>query len=95
MERVWAVLTETENYGQWWGAATLRVDPAGPARPGQTVQARGRALGRTWPVSVRVLGVDAPRRTLDLETVLPLGITVRNHIVCTPLGASRCRLSFG
>ena len=91
----WRVLTDSESYGDWWNARLERVEPSGAAREGQIVHASTRAIGRAWPVTVRVLGVDHDRHVLDLQTALPLGITVRNHIVVAALGPSRCRLTFG
>ncbi|HLZ21712.1 MAG TPA: SRPBCC family protein [Ktedonobacterales bacterium] len=92
---VWAVLTEPASYSAWWDARTKRIEPAGPAAAGQVVHASSRALGRSWPVTTRVLAVDAGRHALDMETALPLGITVRNHILCDPLDATATRVTFG
>jgi hypothetical protein len=94
-ERVWAVLMAPEHYGEWWDARTERVEPSGPARPGQVIAASSRALGRRWPVTTEVLAVDADRRALDLSTTLPLGIVVQNHILVQPVDATSSRVTFG
>ncbi len=92
---VWALLTNPATYDDWWDARTERIEPAGPARAGQVIQASSRAFGRRWPVALCVLGVDAEQHTLDLQTALPLGIRGRNHIVCTAIDTARCRVAFG
>ena len=61
-ETVWAVLTDPASYSSWWNARTEAIEPAGLAAPGQVVRASSRALGRRWPVTTRVLAVDAGRR---------------------------------
>ncbi|HEY7782470.1 MAG TPA: SRPBCC family protein [Ktedonobacterales bacterium] len=95
LERTWAVLMDPAGYGDWWNARTERIDPEGPAAPGQTIYASATAFGRRWPVTVHVVGVDAARHILDLRTELPLGILAANHIVCEPVDDVSCRVSFG
>src|SRR6185295_12977265 len=95
IERVWELLANPGNYALWWDAETRSIEPPGPAQSGQRISARTRALGKDWPVHVLVERVDPDKRQLELTTQLPFGITVHNHIGCTALDASRCRLSFG
>ena len=95
LERVWVVLNDPASYGDWWDARAERIEPPGPAAPGQTVYATAAGFGRRWPVTVRVVAVDPVRHALDLHTTLPLGIVVANHIVCDPLDEVSCRVSFG
>jgi hypothetical protein len=95
LDTVWAALTDPASYDEWWNAHAERIEPAGPAAPGQVVYSTARGFGRRWPVTTRVLAVDAERRALDLETALPLGITVHNHILCAPLDAATTRVTFG
>ncbi len=94
-ERVWSLLADPANYALWWDAQTRAIVPEGPARPGQEVYAQTAALGRQWDVKVLVRQVDEHKRQIDLTTMLPFGITVRNHITRIPLDAGRCRVSFG
>jgi hypothetical protein len=67
----------------------------GPAKPGQRITARTRALGKDWDVQSTVASIDPDKRALDLTTRLPFGITAHNHIVCGTLDNKRCRVSFG
>ena len=95
VEKIWKILSEPEGYALWWDAQTRTIEPPGAAIPGQVIYAQTMALGLSWKVTIRVEAVDASRRRLDLTTDLPLGITVRNHITCTPVGESACQVSFG
>lgn len=95
LERVWSFLSEPENYALWWDARTTSISPAGPAIPGQKIQARSTALGIQWNVRILVEGLDQPRHQIHLKTLLPLGITVFNHITCTPLENTTTQVSFG
>jgi hypothetical protein len=92
---VWELLAEPNHYGRWWDAQTTSIEPPGPAQAGQQILARSRAFGRDWPFHIVVERVEASKRQLDLTTRLPLGITVCNHITCTPLDDETCRVAFG
>lgn len=95
VERVWALLNAPETYDEWWDARTESVTPPGPATPGQIIRATSTGLGRRWPVTIRVEGVDTQQHTLDVRTTLPLGISVRQHLMVQPLDAESSRLTFG
>jgi uncharacterized protein YndB with AHSA1/START domain len=82
VEQVWQLLADPYNYGLWWDAAwTFSIEPAGPAKPGQRISARTRALGKDWDVQITVASIDPDKRALHLTTQLPFGITVHNHRV--------------
>jgi len=95
IDQVWRLLADPALYAQWWDAQNRSISPAGPAHPGQQVFARTVALGRWWDVQITVEAVTPERHELHLLTRLPLGITVRNHITCTPLDGERTRVGFG
>ena len=95
VEQVWQLLADPCNYGLWWDAETCSIEPAGPAKSGQRISARTRALGKDWDVQITVASIDPDKRALDLTTQLPFGITVHNHIVCGTLDNKHCRVSFG
>ena len=94
-EQVWQLLADPLNYGLWWNAETRSIEPSGPAKAGQRISARTRALGKDWNVQITVASIDPDKRALDLTTQLPFGITVHNHLVCWKLDNQRCRVSFG
>lgn len=93
-ERVWSLVAEPSSYALWWGARTCSIEPEGPAVPGQRVHAQSAALGRQWNITVVVASVDETRYQIRLTTMLPLGITVHNHITCAPLDG-KCHVTFG
>lgn len=98
LDQVWGLLSNPDRYASWWDATTpwtFSISPEGPATPGQNIIARTKALGKEWYVLIQVEDVDTARHTLQLTTDFPLGITVHNHIVCTALDATSCRVSFG
>jgi polyketide cyclase/dehydrase/lipid transport protein len=97
VEQVWQLLADPRNYGLWWEAGTWSwsIEPAGPAKPGQQIIARTRALGKDWDVQITVASIDADKRVLELRTRLPFGIAIHNHIVCGALDNTHCRVSFG
>ena len=95
VEGVWRLLSNPASYATWWDAQTRSILPDGPAQVGQKIYAQTRALGKQWDVHIKVEGVDEIRHQLALTTMLPLGITVYNHIACTPLDRATCRVTFG
>lgn len=95
LERVWSFLSEPLNYALWWDADTRSILPAGPAQPGQKILAKSSAFGKQWEVNILVEGVDAKKHQLHLKTMLPLGITVFNHITCVAIDNTLTQVSFG
>src|ERR1700690_259001 len=95
VERVWRFVSEPTNYALWWDAQTRAMVAGGGASPGQKIYAEPTPLGKHWAVTVPVRKVDEAKRQIHLTTVLPLGITVHNHIICLPLDPAHCRVSFG
>lgn len=95
VRRVWRLLADPSRYALWWDAQTHSIIPEGPAQPGQQIFAQTVALGKRWDVHITVRAVTPEKQQLDLLTRLPWGITVHNHITCTPLDSQHTRVSFG
>ena len=95
VERVWAFLSEPANYALWWDAQTRSITPEGHALAGQKIYAQTKSLGKWWDVNIVVEMVDDAKHQLQLKTILPLGITVHNHITCAPLDSANSRVTFG
>jgi len=95
VEQVWRLLSDPSRYDLWWEAHTVSIVPRGPAQAGQRVIAYVGGLGLKAAVHLTVQSVEPEQRQLDLLTELPLGITVHNHITCTPLDQQQTRVSFG
>ncbi len=93
--RVWRLLANPSCYALWWDAQTHSIIPEGPAQPGQQIFAQTVVLGKRWDVHITVRAVAPEKQQLDLFTRLPWGITVHNHITCTPLDGQHTRVSFG
>jgi hypothetical protein len=94
-EQVWRLLSEPASYALWWDAQTRSIVPEGSAQPGQRIHAQSQAIGRQWDVSFIVESVDQFKHQIHLTAMLPLGITVHNHITCMPLSGATCRVTFG
>jgi len=93
--RVWRLLANPSCHALWWDAQTHSIIPEGPAQPGQQIFAQTVALEKRWDVHITVRAVAPEKQQLDLFTRLPWGITVHNHITCTPLDGQHTRVSFG
>jgi uncharacterized protein YndB with AHSA1/START domain len=95
IDQVWQLLADPAQYAEWWDAETRSIVPAGPAHVGQEIFAEAVALGRPWDVHITILDVTPEKHQLELVTRLPFGITVLNHISCTPLDGQTTRVGFG
>jgi hypothetical protein len=95
VEIVWELLADPARYDAWWDARTVRIEPQGPAAPGQIVHAKTVGLGRTWDVTLQVEAVDPAQHQVRLHITLPLGIINDNTITCTPVDANSTRVAFG
>jgi ligand-binding SRPBCC domain-containing protein len=95
LERVWNFLSEPANYALWWDADTRSILPAGPAHLGQKITATSSGFGKQWEVNILVEGVDEKKHQIHLKTMLPLGITVFNHITCTAINNASTQVTFG
>ena len=63
--------------------------------PGQRIYLTSAELGLTFHVYFTVERVDLGTHTLELLVQLPFGMTMRDTIVCTPLGPHRTRVQYG
>ena len=82
-DRVWSVIANPARFGEWLDVTLVGEAPAGPVIPGQVYRFETRELGRSWPVTIEVKGVDPARRWIDLRVVLPLGIVNDEHVTLT------------
>ena len=95
VEVVWGNLVQWEHYAGWADVHPERIEPEGPATPGQTITFAGKALGRTWRFTFKVEEVDPERHQLGLHAFFPLGLQEKPHITCTPIDATTCRVQYG
>ena len=92
---VWGNLVQWERYAGWAGVQPERVEPAGPAAPGQTIHFAGKVLWCTMRFIGKVEAIDPDRHQIDLHGFFPLGLQQKAHIVCTPIDAASCRVQYG
>ena len=95
VERVWDLVANPSRYDLWWEARTVSIVPEGPAQSGQQVIAHAGAFGLHAVIRLTVAGVDRENYQVDVLTRMPFGISIDNHIRCTPLGGRQTRVSFG
>ena len=95
VESVWALLADPAHYDGWWDAHTFRIDPPGPAAPGQVIYGGGAKTRWAPHVTTRIVGVDPEKHQIQFVVSLPLGMTNHQTTTVTPLNATSCRLSFG
>ncbi|TMD09722.1 MAG: hypothetical protein E6J01_00880 [Chloroflexi bacterium] len=93
VERVWTLLSS--DYTSWVDARLVSREPDGPTAPGQRIHLTTSELGLTFHVHFTVERVDPARHTFGVLVQLPFGLTMRDTIVCTPLGPDRTRVQFG
>jgi hypothetical protein len=95
VEVVWDLLADPARWNDWVDGRVRRIEPAGPAVPGQTILVTTPGLGRLWPVRFRVEMVDPATHQLGMEVTLPMGMRMEEHVSCTGLGPSSCRVQYG
>jgi hypothetical protein len=95
LNHIWAILLDPSSYDRWWDATTERIEPAGPAQPGQRIEASSRGWGVRWPLTTRLEAIEEGRHALELQTSFPLGFTIRNRISCSSVDWETTRVQFG
>src|ERR1700722_6334582 len=95
VEVVWANLVQWERYFDWADVQAERVEPEGPATPGQTITFGGKVLGRTLRFTFKVESVNPEKHQLDLHVFFPFGLQEKPHIACDLIDATSCRVAYG
>ena len=95
IDRVWAILLDSENYGEWADARFTRFDPPGPAVPRQLMEADTRELGLTFKVRLRIESIDPARHQVVFNVDLPFGVRERTTITSVPIDEGTTRVHFG
>ncbi len=92
---VWSLLADPLRIAEWADAEIQRVEPPGPTAPGQLIDATSKELGRTWHITFKILTVDQQKHRLHMHVTLPLGMHLEEHLSCTPIDATTCRVQYG
>ena len=95
VEVVWELLADPARWNDWVDGRVERIEPAGLARPGQTILVMANGPGPTWQVAFRVEAVNPAAHQLGMHVTLPLGMSMHEHVSCIPLDASSCRVHYG
>ena len=95
IDKVWSLLEDPKNYARWSDLHVTSITPEGKAASGQLVHGWAEGFGRHWQVSMRIGSIDHANHQLEITTMLPLGMTVKNHISCRALSEGSCRVQFG
>jgi hypothetical protein len=88
-DRVWEILTAPERFGEWLDARFVSAEPPGPVKAGQRITLSAPSLGRSWPVSIDVVGVDPDSRWVELVVRLPFAIVNHERLMLTALAVLR------
>jgi hypothetical protein len=94
VELVWTLLTRPEEWGAFCDVGVTGVDPAGPARVGQTVFAESGPQWLHLKLEFRFTEIDALNYKLGLDAQFPFGVTVQENLACIPLGPEQCRVVY-
>lgn len=95
VERVWAVLLDSERHGEWADARFTRFDPTGPAVTGQVLEADAREVGITFRVRLRIESIDPDEHRVMFDVDLPFGVHERTTITCTPIDERTTLVQYG
>jgi hypothetical protein len=95
VDHVWGLLTSSEGVDTWADATLVAAEPEGPAQPGQRLRLTTQAFGRTLPVTIDVLEVNAERHLLHLLVDLPLGLVNDETVTMADAGGGRTLVRFG
>ena len=82
-DSVWKVIAATERLGEWTDATVVKVDPPGPAQPGQVVSLDAPSFGLKFRVTIDVRDLDPKHRWIDLVAHLPFGVDNHEHLTLT------------
>jgi hypothetical protein len=95
IEVVWGLLTDPAGWGDVFDLRVRQVDPAGPAHVGQRLRAESGPGFLHLKVSIEFTQIDATDHRLGVKVVLPLGVVVSEDMHLAPVGAERCRVTYG
>jgi hypothetical protein len=97
LDPVWAVLVDSEHYGDWADARFTRFDPPGSAVQGQVMWAYGREFGITLPLQVRlrIESIEPEHHRVVFDVDLPFGLRERTTITATPIDQRTTRVQYG
>jgi hypothetical protein len=94
IEVVWDLLRPA-RLSEWADGNVEPPVPQGPAQVGQRFDVTSKAFGHTWRTHFRVEKVDTERHQLAMLVLLPFGMQLHEHLSCTRIDATSCRVQYG
>lgn len=94
LETVWGLLTDPSQWPSFYDLRVARIEPPGPARPGQRVVGESGPRWLHLGVTVTYRAIDVSRHRVELEVRMPLGITVKEELDCLPVSERQCRVNY-
>ncbi len=94
VETVWELL-QPANLNAWVDGQVERIEPPGPATVGQMMYVTARALGRKWSCTFQIEKADHEKHQLAMHVTFPPGMRLQEHVSCTPIDATSCRVQYG
>lgn len=96
IEKVWAILMDSAQYGEWSDMRHPTITPPGATVPGQVMESSTSELGLTFRVRlvVRDVNPESHRVAFDVE-LKPFGIHNAASITATPVDAGTTRVAYG
>lgn len=94
VEVVWDLLRPS-RLSEWADGKVEAPVPQGPTAVGQTFLVAAKAFGRTWHVSFTIEKVDPEKHQLEMHVLFPPGMQLHEHLSCTRIDESSCRVQYG
>ena len=95
VEKVWAILMDSSQYGEWSDLRKPTITPPGPTVPGQLMESTTSLLGITFGVRLVVREVNHEHHRVGFDVDLPFGIRNAASITATSLDARTTRVAYG
>jgi hypothetical protein len=94
IEIVWELLNDPLGWGAFYDLRIIRVEPPGLATMGQRIFAESGPRWLHLGVTILYTAIDEPRRSLELEVRMPLGITAKEELECSVINDRQCRVNY-
>ena len=94
VEVVWDLLRPA-RLSEWADGQVEAPVPEGPALVGQTFHVVSKALGRSWHAIFSIEKVNSEKHQLGMHVIFPFGIQMHEHLSCTRIDATSCRVQYG
>jgi hypothetical protein len=94
VEVVWDLIRPA-RLSEWADGQVDPPVPEGPAAVGQAFQVTSKAFGRNWRAHFSIEKVNPERHQLAMHVNFPFGMQLQEHLSCTPIDATSCRVQYG